>query len=138
MKILNRIFSLLLALAFFMATTGFSVYEHYCGDNLVETSLYSSNKTCNPEHSEDDCSSEQKKNCCSDEFQFVQLDIELKNPDWNRQSLNFASLPFIHFPNFLEKSAWSEDQIYFPSNYLLPKAKAEPIYILQQKLVFYG
>lgn len=127
-----------MSVAFFMATTGFSIYEHYCGDNLVAKSLFSSDTSCSPSHSEDECTSKAKMDCCKDDFQFVQLDVELKNPEWNNKSLKFMPLMAFLLPSYLLNNAWETDQKNFIPNENPPPPKAEPIYILQQQLVYYG
>lgn len=137
MKFFSRIFSLFLAVAFLMATTGFSVYKHYCGDYLVDTSLYSSNQICTPDHSEKECTI-QKKDCCTDEFHFVQLDVDLKNPEWKSQSPKLPAVLVSFYSNFLLKSFLKIDQFSLGRVDQIPIGKAEPIYILQQKLVYYG
>lgn len=139
MKTLKRIFSTLLAISFLMATTGFSVYEHYCGDNLVDKSLYSSNTTCNPDHKEEDCSSTAEKDCCTDQFEYLQLDVELKNPEWNRKLIDLGYLSFAKIPTFTFRIEQAIPETLDPNFSEIPIINSsEPIFILQQKLVYYG
>lgn len=138
MKTLKRIFSFAMAIFFLMATTGFSVYEHYCGENLVDKSIYSSTTSCTPDHKEDDCSSTANKDCCTEQFQFLQLDVELKNPDWNRKSVYLGFFTIPTSPAFNVHQEPIDDNYDFDYSEIPIDRKSEPFYILQQQLVYYG
>lgn len=137
MKLHVRIFSALLAIAIFMAVAGFSIYEHYCGKNLVSKSLYTSSEKCHPVASEMTCTSSAKDDCCRDHFEFIHLDIELKNPD--TQSSNEDFIPKIAVTSYfssLETPALAEVRS-FQKNHI-PLCKEKPFYLLHQQLIFYG
>ena len=137
MKLHYRILSLLTALSLFMAVAGFSIYEHYCGKNLVAKSLYTSTDSCHPISSEDHCGSAMKDDCCSNSFEFVHLEVELKNPDsHNSGSDIFAGIVFplyYSLSEFLPSLEGSAIEA-FPQ----PFFSEESLYLLQQKLIFYG
>lgn len=69
-KVFHKIASFSLALIVLLSTVSFTVASHYCGDILVDSSLFGHVENCGmkvqqmPSSSECDIS---KKDCCSDE-----------------------------------------------------------------------
>lgn len=69
-----------MAFVVLLSTLSFTISKHYCGDTLVDTSLFSKAKSCGMEmqnSSNKDCSII-KKNCCSEEQQLVEGQDNLK------------------------------------------------------------
>ncbi len=59
-----------MALLVFISTLSFTIESHYCGDVLVDTSMFGSVESCGMEVQKKSTSSEcniTKKDCCSDE-----------------------------------------------------------------------
>ena len=84
----NKIMSLLMAFVVLFSTMSFTVNMHYCGDTLVETTLFNKAKGCGMEMekpSTEGCSIT-KKNCCDDKQLVIDGQDELK--------LNFDKLTF--------------------------------------------
>jgi len=80
--------SLLMAFVVLFSTMSFTVNMHYCGDTLVETTLFNKAKGCGMEMekpSTEGCSIT-KKNCCDDKQLVIDGQDELK--------LNFDKLTF--------------------------------------------
>lgn len=90
MKKLSRIFSFIILLSFLSAVLGVQVYKHYCGDFLAEVSLYFQSNPCADEGGEEACSKGKVDSCCDDEFQYLQLDVDLQKT--NIQRLDFDEL----------------------------------------------
>ena len=70
-----------MALLVFLSTLSFTIESHYCGDALVDTSVFGSVKTCGMEAKQKPASSEcslTKKDCCSNEQLLVQGQDTLK------------------------------------------------------------
>lgn len=135
MKLKTRIFSFLLALSFFMATTGFSVYEHYCGGTLVDTSIYTSDNSCSPDHGEDNCSNTKKMDCCKDKMQFLKLDVEIKNSEINQAQFPFFALIVLSY-NFIygsDKAFLEKVEGLVPLPFI-----QKTLYIHNQQLTYYG
>ena len=66
------------------STMSFSINEHYCGDNLVDSSLFSTAETCGMEMEKpspiEDCNI-QKNNCCKDVVKLFKGQVDIKtNP----------------------------------------------------------
>ena len=87
-QVFHKIMSLLMAFVVLFSTLSFTVNMHYCGDTLVETTLFNKAKGCGMEMekpSTEGCSIT-KKNCCDDKQLVIDGQDELK--------LNFDKLTF--------------------------------------------
>lgn len=68
-KILYKISSFLMALLVLFSTFSFTIESHFCGDTLVDSTLFGNAKSCGMEVEKADNSLEcsiAKKNCCTD------------------------------------------------------------------------
>ena len=77
---LHKILSIAMAFVVLLSTLSFTISKHYCGDTLVDTSLFSKAKSCGMQmqnSSNKDCSII-KKNCCSEEQQLIEGQDNLK------------------------------------------------------------
>ncbi len=86
MKFIKNIFLSFLACLTFISSTGFSMYKHYCGDNLKDVSLFEETVSCHDQemenmpfegcpfhqHSNDEAAEED--DCCSDEYNRIELE----------------------------------------------------------------
>ncbi len=72
--VLHKAFSVSLALLVLFSTVSFTIEKHYCGDVLVDVSVFNEAKTCGMETQE----MPQKKSCCKDEIDVVKGQDELK------------------------------------------------------------
>ncbi len=72
--ILHKIFTILLALFVLLSTVSFTVKKHYCGNVLVDASIFAEAETCEMETFEE----LQSRGCCKDEVQLVKGQDELK------------------------------------------------------------
>ncbi|WP_179020703.1 HYC_CC_PP family protein [Winogradskyella forsetii] len=80
-KVFYKISSASLALIVLLSTVSFTVDSHYCGDTLVDSSLFGHAETCGMEVQQQLDSSEcdiSKKDCCSDEQVIVEGQDTLK------------------------------------------------------------
>ena len=72
------------------STMSFSISEHYCGDNLVDSSLFSTAESCGMEMENSfaigDCDI-QKNNCCKDVVKLFEGQDDIKT---NPLDLNFS------------------------------------------------
>lgn len=77
----HKILSISMALAVLISTISFTVNKHFCGETLVDTSIFRDAKSCGMEMSEtttiSGCSV-MKKNCCTNEQIVIQGQDELK------------------------------------------------------------
>lgn len=60
------------------STVSFTVEKHYCGDTLVDVSIFTEAEKCGMEAQD----MLQKKSCCKDEVDVVQGQDELKAPSF--------------------------------------------------------
>ena len=71
---LHKSFSIALALLVLISTVSFTIEKHFCGDVLVDVSMFAEAKKCAMESME----MLQKKSCCKDEIEIIQGQDELK------------------------------------------------------------
>lgn len=80
-KVFHKISSVCLALIVLLSIVSFTIDSHYCGDTLVDSSLFGHVETCGMEVQQQSPSSEcdiSKKDCCSDEQVIVEGQDTLK------------------------------------------------------------
>lgn len=79
--LIKKIAAVLMAFVVMFSTMSFSMHQHFCGDTLVDTAIFSEAQSCGMEMetttSRNGCSVE-KKNCCSDEVKRIDGQNELK------------------------------------------------------------
>ncbi|WP_347922735.1 hypothetical protein [Pontimicrobium sp. SW4] len=87
-SMLHKILSITMAFVVLFSTMSFTVNKHYCGNTLVDTSLFREAKSCGMEMQNNlskDCSII-KKNCCSNEQIVIEGQDNLK--------LDFSKIDF--------------------------------------------
>lgn len=87
--ILHKIFSVNLALIVLFSTVSFTIEKHYCGDVLVDVSMFVEADKCAMEALE----MLQKKTCCKDEVDVVKGQDELKVSSF--EDLDFEQQQFV-------------------------------------------
>ena len=89
-QLITKITAILMTFVVLFYTMSFTISEHYCGDHLVDTALFSKAESCGMEMQqpqfEKDCSI-QKDNCCSDIIKQIEGQNELKR-DLSNLSFN--------------------------------------------------
>tara|TARA_R110002049_G_scaffold309051_3_gene516232 strand:+ start:16739 stop:17140 length:402 start_codon:yes stop_codon:yes gene_type:complete len=88
-QFLHKGFSIALALLVLLSTVSFTIEKHFCGDVLVDVSVFNSAESCGMQTSE----IIQKKSCCKDEIDVIQGQDELKFS--NIDDLNFEQQLFL-------------------------------------------
>lgn len=73
-EVLHKTFSALLALLVLFSTVSFTIEKHYCGETLVDVSIFTEGEKCAMEAQE----IEMKKTCCKDEVDVIKGQDELK------------------------------------------------------------
>lgn len=94
-KVIHKILSFCMALIVLLSTVSFTVASHYCGDFLVDSSLFGHVETCGMEQqqSKNDCKSEvQDDSCCSEKQIVVEGQDDLKI---SFNTLNFEQQVFV-------------------------------------------
>ena len=77
-QFLYKSFSVILALFVLFSTVSFTIEKHYCGDILVDVSVFSEAQTCAMGISDKSQGTTVKNTCCKDEIKFVKGQNELK------------------------------------------------------------
>lgn len=84
-KLLQKIASLIMAFVVLLSTMSFTIEKHYCGDFLVDISVFGDVEKCNMDL--DSSKSLTMKNCCKDEVQQIEGQDKL-------QKENISTLSF--------------------------------------------
>ena len=77
--ILNKVFSIALALLVLMSTMSFTIDKHFCGNTLIDISIFSKAKGCGMELTQSQNTSIKKNSCCKDEIEVITGQDQLKN-----------------------------------------------------------
>jgi hypothetical protein len=80
-KVFHKITSMLIALVVLFSTMSFTITKHYCGDTLVDTSIFDKASTCGMEAQDTSASSDCSVlniDCCNDEQIVVDGQDELR------------------------------------------------------------
>ncbi|MBC3757962.1 hypothetical protein H7U19_06075 [Hyunsoonleella sp. SJ7] len=72
--IAHKLFSVALSFLVLFSTVSFTIEKHYCGDVLVDASVFAEAEKCGMEA----MAMAQKKSCCKDEVDIVEGQDELK------------------------------------------------------------
>jgi len=94
-QIFNKILAILMSFVVLFSTMSFTISEHYCGGDLVNTAMFFEADSCEMEmemdmsSSTEDCNFE-KEDCCKDINKIVEgqneLNIQVVNLDFEQQS----------------------------------------------------
>jgi len=80
-QVFHKIAAMLMAFVVLFSTMSFTIDMHYCGDTLVDSSVFSKAHSCGMEMQKTDTISDcsiTKKNCCTDEQITIEGQDELK------------------------------------------------------------
>ena len=106
-QIFQKISAILMAIVVVFSTMSFTISEHYCGDHLVDSALFSKAESCGMEMDipapTKDCSIK-KDNCCSDVVkQFEgQSDLKITSTDINFEQQLFVASFIYSYVNLFE------------------------------------
>jgi len=70
-QVLHNVFSIALAILVLLSTVSFTIEKHYCGDVLIDVSIFTEAENCGMAPSEIEPSKLIKKSCCKDEIEFM-------------------------------------------------------------------
>ncbi|MFI1771974.1 HYC_CC_PP family protein [Thalassobellus citreus] len=92
-QFLHKSFSILLALLVLFSTVSFTVEKHFCGDVLIDVSVFSEAQKCDMGSNEMEQQTVKKMSCCKDEIEVVKGQDELKFSSF--EDLHFEQQQFI-------------------------------------------
>jgi len=133
-QVLHNISSIALALLVLVSTVSFTVEKHFCGDVLVDVSLFAEAQKCGMEALEVEKASITKKICCKDTVDLVQGQDELSVKTFDDLNFNqqfFLSTFTLSYLNLFEGLP---KQIIPHKNYSPPNLIAD-IQILDQVFI---
>ncbi|WP_457616388.1 HYC_CC_PP family protein [Lutibacter sp.] len=118
----SKIAAILMAFIVVFSTVSFTVSEHYCGEKLVNSAVFSKAESCGMDMQKtsftDDCNI-QKDNCCNDVVKLVkgQSDLKVDFPDFTLKQQFFV----VAFTYTYQKIFEDVSSKVFPlKNYPLP------------------
>lgn len=76
----HKIFSIALSFLVLFSTFSFAVESHYCGDTLIDVSIFSEVKGCGMDTAKE---VKTKKPCCKDVVDFIEGQDELQSVSFN-------------------------------------------------------
>ena len=129
----TKITAVLMTFVVLFSTMSFTISEHYCGDHLVDSALFSKAESCGMEMqnppSTKDCSIV-KSNCCSDVIKQIEGQSELKtqviNLDFEQQV--FITSYIYSYINLFE----GLDENIVPFKYYSPPLLVKDIQVLDE------
>jgi hypothetical protein len=92
-QLLHKVFSVGLAFIVLCSTLSFTIEKHFCGDILVDVSVFSESDKCKMEFLEIKNEEIAKKSCCKDEIDMVKGQDELITNTFD--DLNFKQQLFV-------------------------------------------
>lgn len=147
MKIAQHIALILLSCLIMVSSTGFSMYKHYCGSNLKEISLFDEVESCHekkasqpiascPFHQHEDSPNEDD-NCCTDEYNLIVLEDQVKQLETNYFSNLSFSATLIDL-GFLKKTNLEKAPILKVISSQAIPINGPPLYVRFVQFNFYG
>ncbi|WP_338731587.1 HYC_CC_PP family protein [Mangrovimonas cancribranchiae] len=84
----HKIFSVALAVLVLFSTVSFTVEKHFCGDTLIDISVFTKAQKCDMEAFEAEQAAITKKHCCKDTIDFVKGQDQLTIKKFEDLELN--------------------------------------------------
>ncbi|MGV6845530.1 MAG: HYC_CC_PP family protein [Lutibacter sp.] len=105
-EVFKKIAAVLMALVVVLSTMSFTVSQHYCGGELVDSAVFSKAESCEMDQTvsiQKECSI-QKKNCCDDVIKRIKGKKIVKNNEVSffNQNLIFATTFNVTYNNLFK------------------------------------
>ncbi|MFB9056311.1 hypothetical protein ACFFU9_06090 [Mariniflexile ostreae] len=127
---LHKVFSMALALLVLISTVSFTIEKHFCGDVLIDASVFAEVERCGMESAE----IQYKKSCCKDEVDVIQGQDKLKSSSF--EDLDFKQQQFITVFAFVFKNTFkSLSQQVVPHKNYSPPILISDIQVLDQVFI---
>jgi len=100
-KPLHSIFSIVMSLLVLISTVSFTVEKHYCGNTLIDVSIFSEVEKCTSEIALEKTT---KKPCCKDTIDIVkgQDELQKSNSDFNLAQQDINAFLCVDMPTVCE------------------------------------
>lgn len=120
--VLHKIISLTFIVLVLFSTASLTVEKHFCGDNLIDLSLFSSTEKCGGDVQQSSEDHEVlEKSCCKDVVELIstqnQLDTNSKN-DFSQFQKQFAAVFVYTYAGLFEEKASTQNSFL---NYNAPR-----------------
>ncbi len=99
-QILHKIASIFLAVIVLFSTFSFTVDSHYCGNTLVDSSIFSKAESCGMDDShQDDCDSKSENEICNDDDLMHCKDVQksFEGNSIEQEAISKVELPQLYF-----------------------------------------
>jgi len=132
-EIFKKIAAILMAFVVVFSTMSFSISEHYCGDHLVDSALFSKAESCGMELQKksptNECSVD-KEDCCSDVVKHIEGQTNLKT---DLSNLTFQQQVFVTAFSYSYVNLFEGlDENIVPFKYYSPPLIVTDIQVLDQ------
>ena len=126
----HKIFSMLMAFLVLFSTVSFTVEKHFCGDNLIDTAVFTKVQVCGME-----MSSSEKKQCCKDELEVIKGQDKLKLSKFEELPVHHQELTASFAHSFLNLFESIDKEIvphkdYSPPNLVADLQVLDQVYII--------
>jgi len=129
-EVLHKVFSATLALLVLFSTVSFTIEKHYCGEVLIDVSVFADAEKCGMESME----MLQKKSCCKDEVDVIKGQDELKFSSF--EDLDFSQLKFVTTFSYTYLNLFeSLDKLIIPNKNYSPPNLVTDIQVLDQVFI---
>jgi len=133
-KMLHKTFAMLLACLVLFSTVSFTVDKHFCGDVLVDVSIFTKAEGCCAGMPSSKAHHANKKSCCKDEIALVIGQKLLKTSSFDE--IHFEKKPFIaslHYAYIEALDLFTKDELAF-INYSPPNTVSD-IHVLNKVFI---
>jgi len=127
-RVLHKVCSVAMVFVVLFSTLSFTIESHYCGNNLIDTAIFSKVKDCSGEVQSTNLN---KKSCCKSEVEVIKGQNKLKIDDYFKVNLNFK-YQAIALPISCLLLYASLPKHTIPNRYYLPPKLVYNVQILDQ------
>ena len=133
--VLHKIFSVSLALLVLFSTVSFTIEKHFCGNTLVDVSLFTEADKCKMEALEIELEKITKKSCCKDTVDLIEGQDELKiNSNSKAKTINkyFATSLILTYLNLYEElpNQIIPHKDYSPPNLVFDRQVLDQVFLI--------
>ena len=134
-QFLHKAFSISLALLVLFSTVSFTIEKHFCGNTLVDVSLFTEADKCKMEAMEIELEKITKKTCCKDTVDLIEGQDELNiNSNSKAKTINkyFATSLILTYLNLYEElpNQIIPHKDYSPPNLVFDRQVLDQVFLI--------
>ena len=134
-QVLHKVFSISLALLVLFSTVSFTIEKHFCGNTLVDVSLFTEADKCKMEAFEIELEKITKRSCCKDTVDLIEGQDELNVKTFKDLKLNNKSFATLFTYSYLSLYEELPNQLiphknYRPPNLILDRQILDQVFLI--------